>query len=83
MNTTLYTGVTNDISRRYFEHLEKQSPNSFTAKYNLNKLIYIESFNKIDDAIRREKQIKGWKREKKMRLILEINKDLEDLGKYN
>ncbi len=71
-NKVLYTGVTNDLQTRYEEHLRKKHPNSFTAKYNVNKLVYYERFGDINDAIAREKQIKGGSRQKKIDLI-ELN----------
>jgi putative endonuclease len=77
---TLYTGVTNDISRRVQEHQEKQV-NSFTKKYNINKLIYCETFDNPYEAIQREKQIKGWTRKKKIDLIKSINPEFKDLSK--
>ena len=65
----LYLGVTNDIKRRMFEHINKLVK-GFSSKYNLDKLIYFEKFQYIDDAIKREKQLKKWKREWKMKLII-------------
>ena len=59
-NTTLYTGVTNEIERRVSEHKSGLIP-GFTKKYNCNKLVYYEVFSDINQAIDREKQIKGWK----------------------
>jgi len=67
-NTVLYTGVTNDLKRRLCEHKEG-FVNSFTKKYNINKLVYFEVFEDMYSAISREKQIKGWRREKKENLI--------------
>ena len=58
-NTVLYTGVTNDLIRRVFEHKSGIDPKSFTSKYNITKLVYFESFHTIQEAIAREKQIKG------------------------
>ncbi|MDI1472878.1 MAG: GIY-YIG nuclease family protein [Thermodesulfovibrio sp.] len=77
-NTVLYTGVTNDLVRRVYEHKNKLVE-GFTAKYNLTKLVYYEVFNDIKEAINREKQIKGWKREKKEDLIKEFNPMWKDL----
>ena len=59
-NGTLYTGVTNDISRRAFEHKTHVNMDSFTARYNVDKLVYIEVFENPTYAIEREKQIKSW-----------------------
>ena len=81
--TVLYTGVTNDLERRIWEHKEgvKRREKSFTARYNCTHLIYYEHFDYIQDAIDREKEIKGWKRFKKEALINSINQEwkfLED-----
>lgn len=75
---TLYTGVTNDLVRRAFEHRNHLNF-GFTRKYNLTKLVYFEFFDYIEAAIAREKQLKGWKRHKKDALIDEINPDWCDL----
>ena len=64
-NTVLYTGVTNDLIRRVYEHKNHADPNSFTAKYKVEKLIYFEETTDVKAAIEREKQIKSWKRDKK------------------
>ena len=66
-NGTLYTGVTNDISRRAFEHKTHMNKDSFTACYNVHKLVYMEVFENPECAIMREKQIKSWTREKENR----------------
>jgi putative endonuclease len=58
-NTTLYVGVTNNLSARLYEHFTKQNRGSFSAKYNLNKLVYYEAFESIIHAIEREKYVKG------------------------
>jgi putative endonuclease len=76
---TLYTGVTNDLKRRVFEHKRKLIP-GFTSKYNLTKLVYFETTTDINLAITREKQIKGWLRTKKITLIESINPDWKDLS---
>ncbi len=76
---TLYIGVTNNLERRLFEHKNKLIP-GFTEKYNIDKLVYYEIFNEIDDAIRREKQLKNWHRQWKINLIESINKEWEDLS---
>jgi putative endonuclease len=75
---TLYTGITNDLNRRVYEHKNKLLE-GFTKKYNIHKLIYFELFNNPGDAIRREKQIKGWLREKKIGLIESMNPEWKDL----
>lgn len=81
-NTTLYTGVTNNIQRRTNEHWNKENPRSFTAKYNVCKLVHWESFDEVTKAISREKQIKKWLRKKKIDLIMENNPGWEDLSDY-
>ncbi len=79
-NGTLYIGVTNSIERRIEEHKNKLDPNCFTAKYDVNILVYFETFQYIDDAIKREKQLKKWNRQWKINLIEEENKDWKDLS---
>ena len=71
--TVLYTGVTNDLKRRLREHKEKTNPNSFTARYNVEFLVYYEHFTWIQLAVAREKEIKDLKRDKKEMLINEMN----------
>ncbi|MDE5593045.1 MAG: GIY-YIG nuclease family protein [Clostridiales bacterium] len=78
-NTVLYTGVTDNISRRIFEHKSKLHPQSFTARYNIKKLVYVETTQYANSAIQREKQIKGYTREKKIQLIESLNPDWIDL----
>ena len=77
-NGTLYAGVTNDLIRRVYEHKNKLIK-GFTEKYDLSKLVYYEIFENIEDAIKREKQLKGGSRQKKLNLIESFNKDWEDL----
>ena len=77
-NSVLYIGVTNDISRRTFEHSFLES-NSFCAKYNVNKLVYVETTSSIYDAISREKQLKKWSRKTKEKLINALNAEWKDL----
>ena len=79
MNTVLYTGVTNDLMRRVYEHKNKLDIKSFTARYNVNKLVYYETINSIQSAIEREKQIKAGSRKKKEDLINQFNPDWKDL----
>ena len=76
----LYIGVTNDLERRMFEHKHKLVK-GFSEKYNLNKLIYLERYQYINDAIKREKNLKKWKREWKIKLIIEENPNWEDISK--
>ena len=78
-NNVLYTGVTSDLQRRCLEHINKEHPDSFTAKYNVNKLVYYEQFGRIAEAITREKQIKGGSRKKKIELIEKMNPGWKDL----
>ena len=78
-NTTLYTGVTSDLHERIKQHKQKWYPDSFSAKYNLNKLVYFEASLMIEDAIAREKQIKAGSRAKKVKLIESINPEWDDL----
>lgn len=79
-NTVLYTGVTNDLARRVWEHKNKLGPNSsFTRRYNIVKLVYYETFETIPAAIFREKQIKGGSRQKKIDLINSMNPEWKDL----
>ena len=81
-NGTLYTGITNDIARRAFEHKTHLNPDSFTARYNVNKLVYMEVFENPEYAIMREKQIKSWNRNKKKDLIESVNPNWIDLFDY-
>ena len=81
-NGTLYTGVTNDIARRSFEHKTHINENSFTARYNVDKLVYMEVFENPEYAIMREKQIKSWARKKKIDLIQSFNPEWQDLFDY-
>jgi putative endonuclease len=78
MNTVVYTGVTNNLKRRVYEHKEKLV-DGFTKKYNVNKLVYYEVFENIENAILREKQIKSGSRQKKNNLISSANKEWLDL----
>ncbi len=78
-NSTLYIGVTNDLERRVAEH-KSGSGSVFTKKYHCHKLVYFESFSDIEQAIAREKQLKGWKRERKDALIDSVNKERRDLS---
>ncbi|MFH1298083.1 MAG: GIY-YIG nuclease family protein [Bacteroidota bacterium] len=78
-NTVLYTGVTNDLERRIREHRNQVNPYAFTAKYNIQKLVWYECYPYIEDAIAREKQIKAGSRKKKIALIEISNKNWRDL----
>ena len=74
--TVLYTGVTNNLKIRLVQHTDSVNPNSFTAKYKVHYLLYYQKFTWIQQAIAKEKEIKGWKRDKKITLIKTINPDL-------
>ena len=78
-NTVLYTGVTSDLRARVYDHKTKKYPGSFTARYNTDKLVWFEFHDRIESAIDREKQIKGWLRKKKVELIESLNPDWKDL----
>lgn len=78
-HTVFYTGVTSDLGNRIHQHKTKFYPKSFTARYNICKLVYYESFHSIEEAIFREKQIKKYRREKKINLIESINPAWVDL----
>lgn len=79
-NTVIYTGVTNNLERRVFEHVTKFNSRSFTSRYNVSKLVWYEAFWDIRDAISREKQIKGGPRWRKLKLIEEMNPSWRDLS---
>ena len=76
--TVFYVGVTNNLLRRVFEHKSK-IVEGFTDKYNCVIVVYYEYYETIKEAIRREKQLKSWKRERKLRLIKKMNPELRDL----
>ncbi|MFI5351878.1 MAG: GIY-YIG nuclease family protein [Candidatus Binatales bacterium] len=80
LSRTLYIGVTNDLERRVLEHVEELTP-GFTSKYHIKRLVYFEEFGDIEAAIAREKQLKGWRREKKTRLIESMNPKWNDLSR--
>ncbi|MFZ1036777.1 MAG: GIY-YIG nuclease family protein [Smithella sp.] len=77
-NSVLYTGVTSDLTRRVYEHKNKLE-DGFSKKYNLDKLVFYEIYNDVNEAIAREKQIKGGSRVKKIKLIEEMNHKWNDL----
>ncbi|QQS35714.1 MAG: GIY-YIG nuclease family protein [Ignavibacteriales bacterium] len=78
-NSVLYTGMTNDLNRRVYEHKNKLVE-GFTKKYNVDKLVYFEMTSDVNAAIRREKEIKKWRREKKNWLVLSMNPEWKDLS---
>ena len=77
-NEVMYIGVTNDLMRRVYEHKNKMIA-GFTATYNVEKLVYYESFKSVVDAIKREKQLKKWSREKKNQLVERANSEWKEL----
>jgi putative endonuclease len=78
-NTVIYVGVTSALRARIWEHKTKFYPKSFTAKYNCEKIVWYECFPRIEEAIDREKQLKGGSRKRKENLILEMNPEWKDL----
>jgi len=78
-NTTIYIGVTNDTHYRVYQHKNKLVE-GFTSRYNINKLVYYEEYDYIDDAIYREKQLKNWHRRWKINLINKFNPGWKDLS---
>ncbi len=78
-NKVMYVGVTNDLARRIYEHKNKLV-DGFTKKYNVSKLVYYEQTTDVYSAIEREKQIKGWRRDKKNELVDTVNPDWKDLS---
>ena len=79
-NSVLYTGVTSDLEKRVIQHKTKKHHKSFSAKYNICKLVYYEERETIGEAIKREKQIKAGSRNKKIDLINSINPEWKDLS---
>jgi len=71
--TVFYIGITNSLERRIVEHKQKLNRRSFTSKYNVDELVYYEVFGLPVEAIRREKVLKGWKRERKIALVRKAN----------
>ncbi len=76
---TLYIGISNDLDRRTLEHQMGTIP-GFTQRYRVTLLVYFERFDSARAAIAREKQLKGWRRERKLQLIRTVNPKLEDLS---
>jgi putative endonuclease len=75
----LYVGVTSNLERRVWQH-KNHLHEGFTTRYNVTRLLYIEEYSRVDDAIAREKQIKGWARAKKLAIIRERNPRWNDLA---
>ena len=78
-NKVLYTGVTNNLERRLYEH-KNHLVDGFSSKYNTNKLVYYEVSESVESAIAREKQIKAYRRDKKIALINELNSEWKDFS---
>ena len=78
-NTVLYTGMTNDITRRMTEH-KAGTVEGFSKRYSLKKLVYLEEFSEVREAIAREKQLKNWHRDWKLNLIRQENPQMKDLS---
>ena len=77
----IYTGITNDLVRRVYEHKNHLDKSSYTARYNVERLVYYETTSDVTSAIEREKQIKGWNRKRKNKLVESKNPNWEDLYK--
>ena len=75
----MYVGITNNLTRRVYEHKNEIVP-GFTQHYHIHKLVYFEEYNDVREAINREKQIKGWKRQKKNVLVETLNSTWSDLS---
>ena len=78
--TVIYTGKTSDLLKRVTEHKKKLKPKSFTARYNVDRLVYFEAFSTIEEATQREHQIKSGSRQKKIELIEKNNPEWKDLS---
>ena len=79
IGSVLYTGVTNDLLKRVYEHKHHLDKGSFTARYNVEKLVYFEVTSNVEAAIEREKQIKGWNRKRKNKLVESKNTNWNEL----
>lgn len=79
-HTVIYIGVTSNLSKRLSQHINNVYEKSFTCRYNCKTLVYFEAFNSIVEAIKREKQLKGWRREKKINLIKSMNPTMQSLN---
>lgn len=82
-NKVFYTGVTNNLKRRLYEHKKGKDTHSFSQKYHLYKLVWTESFPSPEEAIVTEKKIKGWGRKKKIDLIITNNPNFQDITTQN
>lgn len=81
LNTVFYTWITSNLARRIYEHKNKLI-DGFTKKYNVYKLVYFEEYSDVRDALNREKQVKDYRREKKIALIKKQNTELKELNIY-
>ena len=77
---TLYIGVTSNLDERLFHHHDQHAPENFASRYNLHRLVFVETYPTANQAIAREKQLKGWSRTKKLKLIREQNPEWRDLS---
>jgi putative endonuclease len=80
LRRVLYIGITGDLGKRLAYHRQMVNPNAFTARYGITRLVHFEEFTDVNQAIAREKQLKGWLRAKKVRLIQTCNPHWEDLA---
>ena len=78
-NKTIYTGITNNLIRRVYEHKNNLDAESFTARYGIHKLVYFETTSDVYSAIEREKQIKSWSRKRKNSLVESLNPEWAEL----
>lgn len=77
---TLYTGMSSDLCERDWQHKHHAHPGSFTARYHIDRLVWFEGFADVGDAMARERQIKGWRRARKIALIVAMNPTWRDLA---
>ena len=82
INRVLYIGVTSDLEKRLWEHRTDKYPKSFTSRYNVKRLVYLEEYTEITQAIAREKQLKSFRRDKKLALIRSFNPDWHELAPF-
>ena len=80
LRRVLYIGITGDLGKRLAYHRMLVNPNAFTARYGITRLVHFEQFTEVDQAIAREKELKGWRRAKKVRLIERENPHWDDLA---
>jgi putative endonuclease len=80
LSRVIYIGMTSKFEQRLAQHRAHVYPNSFTSRYNVTRLVYFEEYTRVEDAIVREKQVKGWRRSKKVALIESMNSSWIDLS---